>query len=119
MTIPLNISGVKYEPDDATKKYATKKLGRLLRYLPKDIRKDTRADVILRQIDQPYGNKYQVEVNLHIPGEVFPAKDSTVNILAAIDIVEAKLAAQLHRRKAENDPRTGRRKILRHFRRHN
>ena len=45
------------------------------------------------------------------------AKDSTLNVLAAVDIVEAKLAAQLRKYKQETVPHVGRRKLLARFKR--
>jgi putative sigma-54 modulation protein len=45
------------------------------------------------------------------------AKDSTVNILAAIDIVESKIITQLHKYKEEVVPHVGRRGVLSRFKR--
>ena len=63
------------------------------------------------------GNKYEVEVLLHIPEKTVTAKDSTMNVLAATDIVEAKLSAQLRRYKEGHIPHVGRRKLLDRFKR--
>ena len=45
------------------------------------------------------------------------AKDSTLNVLAATDIVEAKLAAQLRKYKQDVMPHVGRRGLLSQFKR--
>jgi putative sigma-54 modulation protein len=95
----IHITGVKYTVDDATKKYIVKKIGRLDRFLPRHARKSVTAEVKLRQANRDHGNKYEVEVLLHVPDKTLTAKDSTVNMLAATDIVEAKLVSQLRKYK--------------------
>lgn len=113
----ISITGVKYDVDDATKKYVIKKISRLDRYLPRHARKTASAEVILREVNRSYGNKYEAEVVLRVPNKVMTAKDSTVNMLAALDIVEAKLAAQMHKYKTETIKHTGRRAVLARFKR--
>ena len=113
----IDITGVKYDLDATTKKYVLKKVGRLDRYLPRHARKSVTADVKLRQIDKPNGNKYEAEVILHVPDKTLTAKDSTVNMLAAVDIVEAKIVAQLHKYKETTIPHVGRRGMLSRFKR--
>jgi putative sigma-54 modulation protein len=75
------------------------------------------ADVKLAEVNRDKGNKYEVEVILTVPDRRLTAKDSTMNILAAIDIVEAKLASQLRKYKQETVPHVGRRKLLDRFKR--
>lgn len=100
-----------------TQKYITKKIGQLDRYLPKHARQSITADIKLKQVNRDHGNKYEAEVILHVPDKVMTAKDSTVNMLAAIDIVEAKLANQLRKYKQEIIPHLGRRRLLSRFKR--
>jgi putative sigma-54 modulation protein len=113
----IDITGVKFELEDTTKKYVTKKIGRLDRYLPKHARKSVTAEVKLREVNRDRGNKYEAEVILHVPDKILTAKDSTVNVLAAIDIVEAKIVAQLHKYKEATVPHVGRRGVLSRFKR--
>src|SRR5688500_5221261 len=113
----ITISGERYEVDDLTRKYVTKKIGRLVRYLPRSSRRSVSAEVKLRQIDQSHGNKYEAEVIFRVPDKILVAKDSTMNILAAIDIVEAKIASQLHRYKDAAVSHIGRRGMLSRIRR--
>lgn len=109
----ISITGIKYDIDDTTKRYVIKKISKLDRYLPRHARKTASAEVILREVNRAHGNKYEAEVIMHIPNKLVTAKDSTVNILAALDIVEAKLAAQLHTYKNETTGNhTGRHAIL-------
>lgn len=113
----IEISGVKYDIDATTKKYVTKKIGRLDRYLPKHARKSVTAEVKLKEVNRDHGNKYEAEVILQVPDKVLTAKDSTVNMLAAVDIVEAKIIAQLHKYKEATMPHVGRRGVLGRFKR--
>jgi putative sigma-54 modulation protein len=113
----IDITGVKFDVDQTTRKYVTKKIGRLDRYLPKHARKSVTADVKLREVNRDHGNKYEAEVILNVPDKILMAKDSTVNILAAIDIVESKIITQLHKYKEEVVPHVGRRGVLSRFKR--
>jgi len=110
----IDISGIKYDLDETTRKYVAKKIGRIDRYLPKHARKSAFAEVKLKQVNRDHGNKYEAEVILHVPDKSLTAKDSTVNMLAAIDIVEAKLVAQLRKYKQIALPRRG---VLSRFKR--
>jgi ribosomal subunit interface protein len=113
----INITGVKFDLDETTKRYVIKKIGRLDRYLPRHARKSAYADVKLRQVNRDHGNKYEAEVIIHVPEKTMMAKDSTVNVLAALDIVESKLATQLHKYKEEHLPHVGNRGVLSRFKR--
>ena len=113
----IDITGVKYELDETTKKYVAKKIGRLDRYLPRHARKSVKAEVVLKQVNRDHGNKYEAEVILHVPDKLLTAKDSTVNMLAAVDIVEAKIVTQLRKYKEATMPHVGRRGMLSRFKR--
>lgn len=113
----IEITGVKYDVDATTKKYVTKKIGRLDRYLPRHARKSASAEVKLKEVNRDHGNKYEAEVILRVPDKVITAKDSTVNMLAAVDIVEAKLVNQLRKYKQATVPHVGRRRLLARFKR--
>lgn len=113
----LTITGIKYEVDDKSKKYITKKIGALDRFLPRHARKSAKADVKVEQIDGKDGNKYEVEVVMTVPNKVITAKDSTLNVLAAIDIVEAKLSTQLRKYKETRVAHVGRSGIMARFKR--
>ena len=99
MIASIDVTGIKYKVDKKTMKYVNEKVGKLDRYLPSHARKTMTADVKLRQVNRDHGNKYEAEVIIHVPEKVMTAVDSTTNMMAAIDIVEAKLIAQLHKYK--------------------
>ena len=118
MITNVDITGVgAYTADDTTKKYIHKKIGSLDRLAPRHARKSMRAEVKIAEVNRDKGNKYEVEVVLRIPEKTITAKDSTMNVLAATDIVEAKLANQLRRYKEGHIPHVGRRKLLDRFKR--
>lgn len=117
MITHIDITGERFTPDTATKKYVSKKIGRLDRFLPRHARKSVTAEVKLREVNRARGNKYEAEVVLHVPDKTLTARDSTMNMLAAVDIVEAKIASQLHRYKETLIPHVGRRKLLSRFKR--
>ncbi len=95
----IAISGIKYEPDEKTKQYVMRKVGQLDRFLPRHARKSVTAEVKLRQVNRDHGNKYEAEVILSVPDKKLTAKDSTLNMFAAVDIVEHKLTMQLKKYK--------------------
>lgn len=99
MIASIDVTGIKYTVDERTLKYVKQKIGKLDRYLPSHARKSITADVKLRYVNRNHGNKYEAEVIVRVPDKTFTAKDSTLNMMAAIDIVEAKLIAQIHKYK--------------------
>lgn len=117
MITHIDITGVRYQPDDLTKRYIQKKIGRLDRFLPRHARKTVKAEVILREVNRANGNKYEAEVHLFVPDKTLTAKDSTLNMLAALDIVEAKLASQIQKYKQTRTDHVGRRGLLARFKR--
>jgi putative sigma-54 modulation protein len=118
MITQVDITGVgSYTPDESTKRYIKKKIGGLDRLAPRHARKSLRAQAKLAEVNRDNGNKYEVEVILTVPDKTITAKDSTMNILAAVDIVEAKLSTQLRKYKEESVPHVGRRKLLDRFKR--
>lgn len=118
MIAQVDITGVgSYTPDDATKKYIRKKIGKLDRLAPRHARKTMHAEVKVAEVNRDHGNKYEAEVILTVPDRQITAKDSTMNVLAAIDIVEAKLATQLRKYKDDTVAHIGKRKLLARFKR--
>ena len=103
----IDISGVRYTADETTKKYVLKKIGRLDRYVSRHARKTMAAEVVLKEVNRANGNKYECTVKLTLPGKTLTAQDSTMNMLAAVDIVEAKLADQLRKYKETHQPVKG------------
>lgn len=99
MIASIDITGIKYNVNQRTQRYVMNKVGKLDKYLPLHARKSITADVKLREVNRDHGNKYEAEIILHVPEKTIMAKDTTLNMMAAIDIVEAKLIAQLRKYK--------------------
>lgn len=114
----LEITFRHFEPTDDLKKYANKKMQKLSRYLPKHARKTAHAIVVLEDDPGAKPNSYSCEVTLHIPHEEIIAKEATVNMFAAIDIVEAKVRNQLLKYKGKTtNHKADKRRVLSKFRR--
>ena len=116
MITSINVIGISYEVNERTEKYAKKHIGRLDRYLPKGTKKDARAEIKLAQVNHDHGNKYEVKITISLINKTFTASDSTGNIMAAIDIVEAKLAEQMREYKKSLSPRSSGGKMLKAIR---
>lgn len=99
MIAHIDTSGINLDLGDDIKKYINRKIGRLDKYMPRHARKTVRAEAKLRETNNRLGNKYECEVVLHVPGGTIQAKEATLNMFAAVDIVEAKLKNQLIRYK--------------------
>ncbi len=101
----IEISGHNYKVSDSFKKYATKRIGKLDRYLPHGNKKDVIMKLVISEVDHPHGNKYEISAAMEIPGgKVVTAKDECSNVFAGIDILEAKLKGQIRRFKLESTP---------------
>ena len=117
MISQIEVTGNKYEVDENTKKYAIKHIGKLDKYLPRHAKKSASARVLISQINGAHDNKYEVEVIVDVPDKTLVAKDQSSNVLAAIDIVEAKLDGHIRRYKTEKNPRLGKAGIMAKFKR--
>ncbi len=92
--IQLEVKSVRFELDERVKKYINKKLGRLDKYVPRHAREGMHGKVILLEDNGKSKNRFTCEAIIPIPKVTLTAKESTVNMYAAIDIVEAKIKAQ-------------------------
>lgn len=95
----LDISGVHMEVGGDLKKYVVRKIGRLDRFIPRAARESVHTEVKLKEGKAKDKNERTCEVIMHLPHETITVKESTINIYAAIDIVEAKLHHQLKKYK--------------------
>jgi ribosomal subunit interface protein len=95
----FDVTSVHTTIDEKLQKYLTKKIGGLDRYIPRGGRASAHAEVRLKESTSlKHGNHNQqctCEVTLHLPHEVINVSESTLNMYAAIDIVEAKLKHQI------------------------
>ena len=115
----LEITGVHVETDDRLKKYVNKSVNKLERYIPKHARKSVHVDVKLKESKRQQNRQCTAEIIMHLPLETLTAKESTVNLYAAIDIVEAKLHNQLKKYKDKHTNPKFYRRLTNRFRRRN
>lgn len=108
----IEISGKGYKVDEPFKKYVTKRLSKLDRYLPRASKKDVVMKVTVAEISKSKNDKYEISVIMELTGgKVISAKDECSNIFAGVDLVEAKLAGQIRRYKLEVQPHRQKRSL--------
>ncbi|HEX8762568.1 MAG TPA: ribosome-associated translation inhibitor RaiA [Candidatus Saccharimonadales bacterium] len=95
----LDISGVHLAVGDDLKKYVMRKIGKLDRFIARQARESVHAQVKLKEGRAKDKNERTCEVIIHLPGETITVKETTINIFAAVDIVETKLHHLLKRYK--------------------
>jgi ribosomal subunit interface protein len=87
----LEIHGVHMDIDPKLFNYVTKKIGRLDHYASRHVRESLHCEVFLKEEMLKKRKVCTCEVVLHLPQETITTKESTMNIYAAVDIVENKL----------------------------
>lgn len=102
----LEINGVHTEVTEDLQKYVYKKIGRLDQYMSAHARESAHAEVKLKEQKSKTRVSCTCEVILHLPKETLTTSETTVNMFAAIDVVEQKLKNQLKKYKEKH--RTGR-----------
>jgi putative sigma-54 modulation protein len=95
----LDINAVHLDLDPKLKSYVSKKVGRLDRYIPRHARESAHAEVFLKERKIKGKKECICEVVLQLPQDTITLNEATVNMYAAVDIVEAKLKNQLKKYK--------------------
>lgn len=114
----IEIKGQRVEVGAELQKYAVRKIGRLDRFFPRHARESTRAEVLFKEETKGKTKKnYTCEVILHLPGEIMTTHETTMNMFAAVDIVEAKLKNQLKKYKEMHSSLRLHRRVLARIRR--
>ena len=117
MISQIDISGIHYEVSEELKKYITKKFSKLDRFIPRHARKSVKVEVKLTE-RHTKSDRNQCEIIVHLPDQKLTARESTINMFAAIDIVEAKIKSQLTKYKdLHGGDKKDHHSILRRFRR--
>lgn len=112
----MEISGIHADVDSELHKYVTKKIGKLDQYISRHARESAHAVVKLKEAKLKTRKVATCEVILHLPKETLTTKESTGNMFAAVDIVEAKLKNQLKKYKDKHEG-TRLRRVAKRFRR--
>lgn len=113
----LEINGVHFKVDDDLKKYVSKKIGKLDQYMTRHARPSAHAEVKLKESKVKTRKQATCEVILFLPQDTLTTKETTLNMYAAVDIVEAKLKNQLKKYKNKHSPHLHRRVLRRIARR--
>jgi ribosomal subunit interface protein len=95
----FEIQGARGTVDDSLRKYVSRKIGGLDRYLSKHNRQSAHAEVHLKEHKHKSDNHCTCEVVLRLPHKSIVVKESAMNMYAAVDIVEAKLKQQIKKYK--------------------
>lgn len=110
----LEINGVHTAVGDDLKKYITKKIGKLDRYMPRHARESAHAEILMKESKLKERKQFTCEVIVYLPKSTLTLKETTVNPFAAVDIVEERLKNQLKKYKETHaSPRLHRRFISR------
>lgn len=109
----IDVGTHNFEADRKIQNYVVEKVGGLEKYLPRKTRMVAMAQVVLEE--DPNGredNRYVAEIILTVPGATLVSREGTLNMFAAIDIVEAKIKSQIRTYKEKHDAKPRRSKIL-------
>ncbi|MEO8785159.1 MAG: ribosome-associated translation inhibitor RaiA [Candidatus Saccharimonadales bacterium] len=113
----IQINGVHETLDDDLRKYVGKKIGHLDKYMPRKARQSAHAEVWLKQVKKDGKIQHLCEVVMRLPHDTLTTKEATMNVYAAVDIVEAKLQSQLKKYKAKHNPVRIHQRFVAHLRR--
>ncbi len=113
----LEINGVHIEVDDKLKKYTRAKIGKLDRFMPKHARESAHAEIFLKETKVKTKKDCTCEVILKLPKETITSKETTMNMYAAVDIVEEKLKNQLKKYKETHSSLRIHRRVIAKLRR--
>lgn len=114
MVQKFELSATHMELDERLKKYVTKKLANIDKYLNKRVRPSIHLEVRLKE-HKSNGQKQSIcDVLLHLPHDTIKISESTQNIFASVDIVEVKLKQRIrHYKELHTDGKRRRRLFAR------
>jgi putative sigma-54 modulation protein len=95
----LEINGVHTTVNEDLKKYISKKIGKLDRYLPRHARESVHIETLIKESKLKARKQFTCEVVMYLPKATITLKETTVNPFAAVDIVEERLKNQLKKYK--------------------
>ena len=95
----FEIRGVHLKVDEPLRKYVTKKIGNLDKYLSRHNQTSAHAEVSLKEGKAKDKKQCTCEVTLYLPHETINIEECALNMYAAVDIAEAKLKQQIRKYK--------------------
>ena len=112
----LSVNFIHTPTDENVRKYVTKKLGRLDRYIPRSAVDIAHAEVLLKESrsgKSKDGRDCCAEITLHLPHDTINVSETSINMYTAIDIVELKLKQRIKKYKELHSGALHRRLIAR------
>lgn len=113
----IEINGVHAPVDEDLKKYVLKKIGHLDKYMSKHARESAHAEIKIKESKAKDKREHTCEVILYLPKEILTTKESTMNIYAAVDIVEAKLKNLIKKYKETHESPRLKQRVIARFKR--
>lgn len=113
----VDIAGIHLDVNSDIYSYIIKKIGRLDHFISRHSRDSVHAEVFLKESKAKDKKSFSCEVVIHLPKEILTAKESTLNMFASVDIVEAKLRNLLKKYKDKHDSSKLRRRFVARLRR--
>ena len=102
MISKMEINGIHTTVNEPLKNYINKKIGNMDRFIPKKVRESAHVEVKIKEEHIKTKKHCTCEVILHLPHETIRIAETTINMFAAVDIVETKLKNQLKRYKEKH-----------------
>jgi len=98
----FELKGVHTNIDEQLRTYATKKIGRLDKYLPRHHRDSVHTVVELKEGKARDKKHYCCDVTMHLPHGDVNVQEKAYNMYEAIDIVETKLKQAIRKYKDQH-----------------
>lgn len=98
----IEINGIHSDVTPELKKYIKKKIGKLDQYMPVHARDSAHAEVKLKEQKIKTRNECTCEIILHLPKETIITQETTMNMFAAVDVVEEKLKNRIKKYKQKH-----------------
>jgi ribosomal subunit interface protein len=93
--LQVSITGLNLEVDENMHKYLMRRFGHLDRMLPRTERDQAHVEISLKDTTGEGKNDAICQVVMHLSNATFTAKETTLNLYAAVDIVYSQLQAQI------------------------
>lgn len=113
--LKITINNVHSDANNDLEKYVTKKISKLDKYIARGSRQSAHAEVFLKESQLKNRKECTCEIIMFLPKHEFVTKETTMNIFAAVDIVDAKLKNQLIKYKEKNDTGPKVLRMIKHY----
>ena len=98
----LEITALHTDLQADLKKYVTKKVTKLEKYVPRQVRQSAHMSVVLKESHAKNKRQFTCEMTLSLTGDTISVSESTLNIFAATDIAEATMRNRIKKYKEKH-----------------